>query len=375
MHICHVVKDNIGGAPRVADVLASAHLQNGHQVSVVVIKNLDTQWKLFDYTENIFVLNANSNLTAITKLQKVTTQLRPDIFICHGAFPIRTMYLSSLIPRSLSIPVIGYVQSDLVSDICTIRKETKLKDFVRARLGKFVLKITLQSFRKADGLVFVCKELYERHKELGLVHNQVIISYNPYFPDTKNIALDSVAQSWLKNNEIVTFVSAARLDPQKDHETLLKAFAQVCQIHPNARLILLGDGILKTRLQILTQSLKLSDKVLFLGYVPNPRAYFTLSRAVILSSHWEGLPIVLVEAVASGVTFIASDCPVGPRELSEVLECGTIVPPKNINALATAIKSHIETPKIVLDKSQELKQFNVSNCIQNLDKVIISVIR
>jgi glycosyltransferase involved in cell wall biosynthesis len=80
--------------------------------------------------------------------------------------------------------------------------------------------------------------------------------------------------------------------------------------------------------------------------------------------------MVLVEAVASGVTFIASDCPVGPREISEVLQCGTLVEPKDINGLAQAIIQHIKTPKEILDRSNQLTIFSISSCVNNLNNLI-----
>ncbi|MDZ8093790.1 MAG: glycosyltransferase [Nostoc sp. DedQUE05] len=97
---------------------------------------------------------------------------------------------------------------------------------------------------------------------------------------------------------------------------------------------------------------------------------------VILASHFEGLPLVLVEAVASGVTFIATDCPVGPREISEVLKCGKIISPSNVDALAEAIIDHIKTPQEKIECSEKIAQlFSAASCAERLEvlrKQIIS---
>ncbi|MBO1048077.1 MAG: glycosyltransferase [Dolichospermum sp. DEX182a] len=370
MHICHVVKDNVGGAPAVANAIGAAHVEQGHKVSVIVLKEVDPKWNLFNFTNNIFVLNTKSNLSGVIDLSKIVNQIKPNIIISHGCYVTRNTYFSLLAVKNLSVPHIGYVHSDIVSDICNIRKEGLLKDLVRKLLSNLVLKITIWSLQQSDGLVFVCNALYERYKQVGHSHKNVVISYNPMIAEIQDIPVHPVAESWLTNDELATFVSSARLDYQKDHQTLLKAFAQVCKDYPHARLILLGDGHLKSELESLTHTLKISECILFAGYVPNPRNYYSLSRGVILSSHWEGFGMVLVEAVASGVTFIASDCPVGPREISEVLQCGTLVEPKDINGLAQAIIQHIKTPKEILDRSNQLTIFSISSCVNNLNNLI-----
>jgi glycosyltransferase involved in cell wall biosynthesis len=86
--------------------------------------------------------------------------------------------------------------------------------------------------------------------------------------------------------------------------------------------------------------------------------------------------MVLVEAVASGVTFIASDCPVGPREISEVLECGCLVPPNDVDALSKAIINHIETPKEIIDRSEKIERlFSESSCASKLEILIDKVLQ
>lgn len=383
MHICHVIPNNVGGAPRVVDLLASAQSKAGHTVSIVVLNEQDSKWGLFTTADHVIRLDIkrikfyliNFNLgylycefLRIIQLKNVISKLQPDIVVTHTTNVIRSYYL---IAKSLSIPYIAYVQSDLESEI-----RFELKKLKWQWLIDLSTKISLRSLNKAAGIVFVCQSLLERQIQLGLKNNNSIISYNPVLEtDVEETSLHPTAASWLNNPNLTTFVSAARFEPQKDHETLLKAFTQVIQLYPNARLILLGDGHLMSKYQIMAESLKVSKYVLFLGYVSNPKSYFSLCKAVILSSHWEGLPLVLVEAVASGTTFIASDCPVGPRELAEILECGTLVKPGNIDELATAICSQIDNPKLPVIKAEVIEIFSEKTCIDKLDKLSKLVLR
>ncbi|MFM7559792.1 glycosyltransferase, partial [Cylindrospermopsis raciborskii] len=79
---------------------------------------------------------------------------------------------------------------------------------------------------------------------------------------------------------------------------------------------------------------------------------------------------------ASGVTFIASDCPVGPREISEVLECGCLVPPNDVDTLSKAIINHVETPKEIIDRSEKIERlFSESSCANKLELLIHKILQ
>ncbi len=382
MHICHLILSNIGGAPKIANSLISSQKKAGNQVSTVVFTDLDSGWIVdFKDAEKVIIMKvagsgfyiggAIHQIWIAMQLSKVIAELKPDIIICHTAFISKLFYFSQMIPGGVKTPYIIYIHTDFISELqaeSTINSLIGIWQNLSIRIDNWV---SLLSLKQANGLVFVCKSLYERFLNMGLNPRNIEICYNPAIPDINNQPLNSTAESWLKNHELITFVSAARFHHQKDHVTLLKAFAQANHRHSNIRLILLGDGNLETEMQKLASYLKISDIVLFAGTVTNPRAYFSLSRAVILASHYEGFGMVLVEAVASGVTFIASDCPVGPREISEVLECGTLVPPNDVDALAKSIIHHVESPQERLNRSEQLERlFSESSCANNLEMLI-----
>ncbi|WP_413171971.1 glycosyltransferase [Anabaena azotica] len=386
-HICHLVLSNIGGAPRTADSLISSQKKAGYKVSTVVLTDLDSQWMVnFQASEKLIIMKVSGSSFYIgglihqiwiaMQLRKVISDLKPDIIICHTAFLTKLFYFSQLIPGRFSVPSISYIHTDVISELPAESKGSlysliKLLQNLFIRIDNW---ISLRSLQQASGLVFVCKSLYERFLYLGLNSRRMAICYNPAIPDPSHQPLNPTAESWLKSPDLITFVSAARFHHQKDHQTLLKAFAQASQYHSNIRLILLGDGDLQTEIQELATSLEISNLVLFAGTVTNPRTYFSLSRAVILASHYEGFGMVLVEAVASGVTFISSDCPVGPREISEVLNCGTLVPISDVDALATAIISHVETPQEIIDRSEQIERFfSESSCANSLEMLLQQV--
>ncbi|AOJ10857.1 glycosyltransferase [Burkholderia mayonis] len=135
-------------------------------------------------------------------------------------------------------------------------------------------------------------------------------------------------------------VSVARLDEgQKDHRTLLRAYAKVRARRAEApRLVLVGDGPDRQVLEQLADALGLGDVVQFIGFCANPFPYVRAADTLILSSRYEGFGMVLGEAMALGTPVISTDCPTGPRDLLDGGRGGLLVPPGDAAALADAIE-------------------------------------
>jgi glycosyltransferase involved in cell wall biosynthesis len=134
-----------------------------------------------------------------------------------------------------------------------------------------------------------------------------------------------------------------RLDKQKDFPTLIRAFAQVKQQLP-ARLMILGEGQDRKLLSDLVQELGLEKDVALPGFVDNPFAYMKRSALFVLSSLYEGLPTVLIEAIAVGTPVVSTDCKSGPAEILENDRYGKLVPVGDIPAMAQAIINALENP-------------------------------
>jgi glycosyltransferase involved in cell wall biosynthesis len=124
---------------------------------------------------------------------------------------------------------------------------------------------------------------------------------------------------------------------QKDFGTLIRAFGHVRQTR-SARLLILGEGPDRPALEALVNQLDLRDDVVMPGFVENPYAYMSRASLYVLSSRWEGLPTVLIEALYCGPPIIATDCPSGPREILSDGRHGTLVPVGDAAALTAAIE-------------------------------------
>jgi glycosyltransferase involved in cell wall biosynthesis len=132
------------------------------------------------------------------------------------------------------------------------------------------------------------------------------------------------------------------LTQQKDFPTLIEAF-RLLRDKAMARLIILGEGEERGQLEALIMASGLSADVDLHGFVENPYAYLSRADAFVLSSRWEGLPTVLIEALACGCPVVATDCPSGPREILEGGLYGTLVPVGDAAALCAAMYQVLKT--------------------------------
>lgn len=194
------------------------------------------------------------------------------------------------------------------------------------------------AYRRADAVVAVSRAVAEDVSRcLHLDRTRVEVIYNPVIsPELFIRAADPCPHPWLEDGPPVV-VAAGRLADQKDHASLFAAMSRVRR-HADARLIVLGDGPLRSDLERLRSELDLEDAVLLPGQVANPYPWLGRARVVASSSTYEGLPTALVEALALGVPVVATDAG-GTRELLDGGRFGRLVPPRRPGTLAMAILS------------------------------------
>ncbi|MEA2768084.1 MAG: hypothetical protein QOD93_1046 [Acetobacteraceae bacterium] len=142
--------------------------------------------------------------------------------------------------------------------------------------------------------------------------------------------------SWLEVKDRPVFVSAGRLVEMKDHRNLLHAFALFLRQRP-ARLVILGTGPMRDKLETLARALGIAEHVGFQGFVQNPLPYMREADAFVLSSRSEGFGNVLVEALGCGTPVVSTNCRHGPAEILGHGEYGILVPPQDPAALAIAL--------------------------------------
>lgn len=208
--------------------------------------------------------------------------------------------------------------------------------------GRIMLFLYRRFYAGADAVIAVSREAASDLTErLRLSPGQVRMIYNPVItPALFEQAKEAVEHPWFAPGQPPVVLSAGRLCEQKDFPTLLRAFAQV-RAHTRSRLVILGEGPERLSLERMASDLGLRASVLLPGFVANPYAYMARAATYVLSSKWEGLPTVLIEALACGAPVVSTDCPSGPREILQDGKYGRLVPVGDADALAQAIEANL----------------------------------
>ncbi len=179
----------------------------------------------------------------------------------------------------------------------------------------------------------------------GLPRDRVQVAYNPVItPALMALCHKAPGHPWFGAGQPPVILGVGRLTAAKDFPTLIRAFAEVRRRRP-ARLIILGDGEERPALEALIRELQLTDDAALPGFRDDAAAYMAASAVFVLSSAWEGLPTVLIEAMAAGAPVVSTDCPSGPREILQDGRLGALVPIGDVTALANAILTALERPR------------------------------
>jgi glycosyltransferase involved in cell wall biosynthesis len=222
----------------------------------------------------------------------------------------------------------------------------------------------------------VAQDLIEN---FGVKREKITVIYN--FQDLEEIdraSLEDLGEFrnlFLKNKVVI---SVGRLVPQKGFQYLIEGFKKVVEKHPETILVILGEGELKEELEKLIENLNLKEKVFLLGFQKNPFKFLKNSSIFILSSVQEGLPMVLIEAMACGLPVIATDYPGGNKEILDP-DCnlkvekmrlgkyGILIPPKNPEEISKATSLLLENENLRKEYAKKslkrAKDFSVEKII------------
>lgn len=185
-----------------------------------------------------------------------------------------------------------------------------------------------------------CDEYCIARNRVSVIHNSVDVG------DILERAKYETGHPWLDSKQVPVVLSVGRLTRQKGYPTLLKAFA-ILRRTVSAKLVILGEGELRRDLETLAQQLGISDDMALTGFVSNPYAWMRRANVFVLASAWEGLPGVLLQAMACGTPVIATDCPGGNAEILEGGTWGSLVPVGDSDALARQLAIELANPSSI----------------------------
>ena len=167
----------------------------------------------------------------------------------------------------------------------------------------------------------------------------------------------------LTNKKIIT---VGRLEPQKNHGSLIRAFRKVADVHPDWTLEIYGVGSLQNRLQTLINELGLQENVFLKGATLTPQKEILASSVFVLTSVYEGFGVVLTEAMQCGVPVVSYDCPCGPKDIITDGVDGFLVPSGDETALAEKICRLIDDPTLRRQMGASAKQATAKYDIENI---------
>lgn len=338
-----------GGAERVMLNLARGFAERGYEVDLVLAKAEGPY--LSQVPDNIRVIDLKSPrvLYSLPGLIRYLRQERPHALLSA----LDHANIVALWAKKLSRVPIRVV----VSVHSTLSRASTNATSIRARLIPSWARIF---YPWADAVVAVSKGVADDLIKLTeLPQEKVHVIYNPVVtPELFAKADEPLDHPWFEPSEPPVILSVGRLTPAKDYSTLIKAFALVRKEMP-ARLMILGEGEERPKLEALIRDLGLEKDVALPGFVNNPYKYMKHAAVFVLSSQWEGLPTVLIEALALGIPVVSTDCPSGPAEILNNGEYGRLVTVGNEKELAQNIKATIcEGKKKIVTDSYKLFQLD-----------------
>jgi glycosyltransferase involved in cell wall biosynthesis len=331
-----------GGAERVFVQLANEFARSGRRVDLILLRREGAYLSHLDQRVRMVSLGSSNARGAFSLARELRAD--PPAVLISAMDVFNLMAITARFLSRVRTPVVITLHLHLTTHARTSKK-------LHARLLPLLAGCL---YRHAAAIVAVSRGVAEDAASITkLPIDQIRVVHNP-LPAPAG-AGTPLHHPWL-NNVVPVLVSAGRLDHQKDFQTLLRAFAGVLE-HKAARLIILGEGPDRARIEQTVVELGLAEHVALPGFVANPFEYYSHARAFVLSSRYEGFGMVLVEALSCGCPVVSTDCPSGPAEILENGTYGTLVPVGDVQAMANAIRNVLDAPLDRLALKRRAAQF------------------
>lgn len=324
-----------GGAERMMINLAAGFADRGLAVDLVCVRAAGALADRVDPRVQVVDLACPRTVASVPRLARYLRRARPEVAFA-GLVHVNTALV-------LANRLAGRPSTVVVSERNTTSVDAAAAETLAVRLAHKAIPVI---YRMADGIATVSEGVADDlAAHYRLPRHRIAVLRNPVVtPDLDRMAAADPGHPWLAPGEPPVVLGAGRLAPQKDFPTLLTAFAEVRRRRPDARLVILGEGADRSALEAQAAELGIAEAVRFPGYDANPYAWMRRAAVFALSSRWEGSPNALVEAMACGTPVVSTDCPSGPREITDGGRLGRLVPVGDAAALAEAIVATLDAP-------------------------------
>jgi glycosyltransferase involved in cell wall biosynthesis len=347
--------------------LASGMAEHGVMVDLVVGRAAGPYLADVPASVRLVDLGGRSSAASVFPLAAYLRRSRPDVLFT-------TLYHASL-AAAIARRLAGGRTLLFVREASTPWKQRlalgTVKDWAIDRGMQWV-------YASADGVLAVSEGVAEGLRRYRRVpHHKLSTLYNPVVtPDLVVKASVDPAHPWLARDMPPVVLAVGSLRPVKGFRTLLEAFARL-RAHRDARLIILGEGPQRLELERHAASLSITDHVDFHGFVQNPFSFMSRAALFVLASEREGLPGVLIQAMACGCRVVATDCASGPSEILEGGAYGELVPVGDAEAMAAAMERTLtstgEAPAVVARASRFASGSVVRAHVELFDRAVLKL--
>ncbi len=293
---------------------------------------------------------------AYLNLIKLIKNIKPDIVHSH-------MYHANIISR------VARVFTSVPKLVCTAHSKNEG--------GKARMFLYRSTNFLGDIFTNVSKEAVKAFEKKGAVkRNQMIVMHNGI--DCNTFTFDSNERKKLrekynlKNKKI--FIHIGRFTEAKDHINLLQAYKKLLDEFSDIHLVLVGDGELRSQIEYFISDNNLSQNISLLGIQKNIPSLLSMSDIFVLSSLWEGLPLVICEAMSCERVVVSTNC----GGVSEIIsDCGFLVEPENSKILSEAMKKaytlHELEANNIGKKSRKkvIEKYSLSSIVEKWEELYI----
>lgn len=334
MRICVITpRFTISGVPLAQLRFSRALAEAGNQVDMVV--GFVPPGLVVPEVEGVrlVVLGTSQVRQIIGPFRRYLHEERPDIVFAAEDHLVALVLVTAILARSRA-KISG---SSRVTPFDTYSN----KLFSKRWFLKQVMRVV--SWR-ADALTCVSEDMVLQYRQVFRNPRHVAVYNIVDDPASRERMREPLDDPWVTERPVPLIVGAGSLEHWKGFDDLVAAIGLLRDRGRDVRLMILGEGSERAKLEAQVAVLGLVDRVRLPGHTPNPLKYFANADVFALSSRVEGMPNVLVEAMMCGCTVVATDCPTGPRELLREGRFGYLVTPRSPAALADGIAAALDAP-------------------------------
>lgn len=261
------------------------------------------------------------DLSVIRTLRGIVNRRNPDIVVTHQ---VKSHFLMRLSGLFRAYPWVAFNHGYTSTD----------------RKVQFYNQLDRWSLPHADKIVTVCEAFARELETKGIARERICVLHNSIRPQPRVSDEDArkLRQQLDLSSDEAVVLAVGRLSREKGHGDLLAAFKQLCDTNSefHARLVIVGDGPERERLEAFASSLGIRHQVIFAGHVINIQPYYAIANVLANASHSEGSPYILLEAMAAGLPIVATAVGGVPEMLKDE-ESALLVPTRDTKAMATAM--------------------------------------